>query len=151
MLAGTHFCFMNKKLQEKLVSLAQSYYNDFHAEFTKMPPPLHLTFILHGKRIVSLGTNKNNQRTHPKSTHGYKSVHSELDAILKIEVADECKKYHFINVAQMVKKYTLVNIRIMRNSTVGLSKPCKNCQELLKSFPFRAIYYTDKDGNFQSL
>jgi len=97
----------------------------------------HISFIILKNKIVSIGYS-HSKKTDPLAKqygHRFNSVHSEISAI---------KKFPFR--IKKLSKCTMVNIRIMADGTIGMSKPCIHCQKLLKDFEIGEVYYTTKDG-----
>lgn len=97
----------------------------------------HFSFICDRNRIVCLGWN-NTRKTHPlanKFQCRFNAIHSELDAILNFpyRVSD-------------ISSFSLVNVRLMMNRSVGLSKPCKPCQNLLNFFGVNDVTYSTAAG-----
>jgi hypothetical protein len=101
----------------------------------------HVSFAIRKSRIVAVATNV--YKTHPK-TKGYKPtrggnyipvLHSEANLILKL------RNYH--------KKCDLYNVRVMRDGSIGMSKPCLNCMRYLDRF--QKVFYTDWNGEFDKL
>lgn len=95
---------------------------------------LHFTYILSGSRIISWGHNKGN-KTHPlakKYGNRYSCIHSELDALLKHR--------------DTLRRCKVVNVRIKKDGSPGLSKPCPCCQKLLKDHGIKSVYYTTENG-----
>lgn len=102
----------------------------------------HFSFLMKRRNIVGFGYNKS-YTTHPiANKYGYRfaSIHSELDCILS-----------FNGPPRDLAQYTLVNIRFLKNGSVGLSKPCPICQLLLSNFGITHILYTNKSGLFVEL
>lgn len=124
---------MNKKSQKRLIKISKRL---FHIPVGKNK---HFSFVLDKNKLVAIGYN-DGYKTHPQAQLlGYRfcAIHSELSAILK------CKKYIDF------KHLTIVNIRLCKNKTVGMSMPCEVCQELIKKFG--KIYYTNYNGDFIQL
>lgn len=106
----------------------------------------HVTFILHRRRIISIGIN-NFHKSHPKtakfdyikenSVNYLPSLHSEMDAWLKLGEED-CSRFSF------------VNIRINNNGNIDYSAPCNGCRSLMRQIGFKEFYYSNKDGNFNN-
>jgi len=97
----------------------------------------HVTFILSKNKLLSIGINK--PKTHPKTIkYSYchsVGIHSELSAVLKLG-KENCSNY------------TFVNVRLKKDGTVGSSKPCKGCQDLLNQVGYKSIFFTTDQGNF---
>lgn len=124
---------ISKKLARKLFETAN---NLIHLPDARSK---HFSFIVERNCILSVGWNKS-FKTHPLAKrygHRFSSIHSELDAIKNFPYAPASLIY-----------YKFVNLRIMGDGSVGLSKPCVHCQELLAKFGIEQIYYSDHDGNF---
>lgn len=121
------------------------------AEITKALKPqkqngrsFHTTFIFHKSRILSIGHN-DYRKMHPyhrmgkyvgykTNPHLYQSaLHSEISAILKLGEED-------------LRKYTVVNVRIDGNNNLALSKPCPNCERVLRQVGFKRLWYSTKNG-----
>ncbi len=100
----------------------------------------HVSFITYKKTIVCYGIN-NPFKTEPlASRYGYRfnCIHSEVSAIKS-----------FPYKPSKLKIYTMINVRILANGKVGLSKPCRICQKLLRDFGIRKVLYTNKLGQFE--
>lgn len=82
--------------------------------------------IVRGSKIVSVGTNK--VKTHPRSTHPFHSLHSEMAAILlaKQELYG-CEIYVY---------------RETKDGIPALSKPCIYCLPLIQESGIKKIHYS---------
>ena len=99
----------------------------------------HCSFLLNKNKIVGFGWN-DGWRTSPLGKqfgHRFENCHSETRAICR------CRWY-----ANELDKLTLVNVRFKRDQSIGLSKPCIPCQNMLRSFGITDIYYTLEGGEF---
>ena len=105
----------------------------------------HTTFVYKGPKLLSVGIN-NYSKSHKhikygeyKSTRGgnknYKPcLHSEIDALLKLK-------------SESVADLIWINIRIMNNDKLGISKPCKNCYRVLnEQIGFKKFWFYDGAG-----
>ena len=128
---------MNERTFQKIIKICKKWHKGH-----KIRRPIHFTFVLDGSKVISMGTNINHRRTHPASFQPFKSVHSELDAILNIKIADECKKYHFTNLAEFASRLDLINVRLLKNGDIAMAKPCKHCQRMIDEIGFRTVRYT---------
>ena len=102
----------------------------------------HFSFLIKRNKIVSVGYNLS-FKTDPlakKYNYRFNNIHSELKAILN---------YPFPPAT--LSKYTMVNIRIMGNGSIGLSKPCKKCQQLLRDFGISRVWYSTFTEGFKKL
>lgn len=108
----------------------------------------HFTFILDGKRIVSLGTNS--RKTHPLNLlHPYTNrnmeiisqfvgTHSEMKAVLRLG-------------PQNCRGLSLLNVRIDRNGRVSQSRPCRGCMSMIRNLGLFEVLHTDHEGRVARL
>ncbi len=99
----------------------------------------HFSFILDGRKIISMGWSQS-FKTDPMAArfgHRFSNVHSELHTI---------KQFPYPN--SFLPDYTFVNIRIRSDRSLGLSQPCEYCQNLLRFFEIKKLYYSNNDGGF---
>ena len=133
---------MNQRIGEKLIELARA-----------MKPRkatgqyFHISSLIRKNRIICVGWN-DYTRYHPSYkfgnyenykgfTNAYKpSIHSEISSIIRFGEED-------------LSEMTLVNIRIGNMNQVALSKPCFNCQRVLKQLNIKRIYYSNNVGEFE--
>ena len=100
----------------------------------------HFTFILLRNKILSVGWN-HNRKTNPISVnHRFSKIHSEIHALTK-----------FRDNKAVLKKCSMVNIRLLCNGSLALSKPCEDCQKELNNYVFKCIWFTDTFGRFLKL
>ena len=102
----------------------------------------HVSFIVDGKQLICYGIN-HPFKTDPLShQYGYRfnAIHSEV-AALKV----------FPYPLMELCKYTMINVRILADGSVGMAKPCKICQKLLRDFGIKKVIYTSKYGTFEEL
>src|SRR5574343_480900 len=94
-------------------------------------PKKHFSFVVDKNRILSFGVN-NGFKTHPMAKYfgyRYSCIHSELEAILNFE-------------GKNIENYSLLNIRIGKDKfSIRNSKPCDNCQKLIKDFNIKRVYF----------
>lgn len=83
--------------------------------------------IVKKSKIISKGYNK--LKTHPASNHTYKNIHCELDCILKAP-------------NHLLKDAELYLYRNRKSDTIGNSRPCTFCEELVRKFGIKKVYYT---------
>lgn len=106
----------------------------------------HVSFILKGRKVVSIGTNSYTKRNMlcltykpTKISNGkyVAGIHSEMAATASIKFAPKNQKF------------SLVNIRIDNNNNVGNSAPCPNCAyHLGKMNNVTKIFHSTECGNF---
>ncbi len=81
--------------------------------------------------IINIGYNQ--LKTHPKSPHLWKTIHAEFHTILGTDVSD-------------LENSEIVIYMENKNGEVGLSKPCKTCENMLSNVGIKRIYYTTENG-----
>jgi len=82
-------------------------------------------------RIISTGFNS--LKTHPRSPHKYKSVHSEFMCVLGISAYD-------------LAGATIYVYRETKDGNKAMAKPCKYCDRMLEQCGVKTVYYTVKEG-----
>lgn len=101
----------------------------------------HFSFILMKRRVVSIGWNLT-FHTHPmakKYGHRFSSIHSELKAI-----------QNFPYPPAMLSKCKIVNIRIMKDGSLGIAKPCRFCTRMIKELNIKETWFTNREGVFEN-
>jgi hypothetical protein len=108
----------------------------------------HFTFVYRGQRLVSVGLN--NPKTHPRNLlYRYRdrkggdisefvSIHSEMSAVMRLDRPSG-------------RGLTLINTRINRRGSMDFSRPCPGCLDMICSMGFKEVYYTTREGFFDSL
>lgn len=102
----------------------------------------HFSFIVQRSNILAVGQNQQWQ-THPIAQefgHKFSSVHSELDAWIKI-------RHRNVDLS----KCRLINVRINRFEDVKISRPCVCCSNLLQSFGLTDWTWTLNGGGWQRI
>ncbi len=85
------------------------------------------------KNVLNVGTN-DMQRTHPKSLNKkYPFIHAELDALVGLDSKD-------------TEGGAIYVYRETKDGKLANSKPCDHCQELIKRYGIKKIYYTTEKG-----
>jgi len=85
----------------------------------------------------------NSTKTHTIANqyhYRFPTIHSELDAILNFQRPN--KYLHYC---------TMLNVRFLKNGKLSLSKPCRGCQELLRTFGISSVVYSTNEGKFEWL
>ena len=83
--------------------------------------------IVKKNRVISVGFNK--LKTSPRSNHPWKSIHSELDAILDVPRKD-------------LKGSSIYVYREKRDGSLAMARPCEFCLQLIKEVGIDKLYYT---------
>lgn len=91
--------------------------------------------IVKKNRIVGLGFNSN--KTSPHSPDKFKTIHAEFDAICGISPND-------------LKDSTAYILRIRKDGSYGMSKPCETCLLILKHCGVERICYTTQAGGYNA-
>lgn len=118
-------------IQRKVVEISRSL---CHLPLSRFK---HFSFICERNKIVSWGYNRN-RVTHPtakKFGHRFSCIHSELDCIRD-----------FPYKISLLPRYSFINVRVYKDGSLGLAKPCTHCQYMLSSFGVRRIMYSVKNG-----
>lgn len=103
----------------------------------------HFSFLVRRNRILNMSVN-HSRKSHPfckKHNYRYSSMHSEVKMLLDTK---------FIY-GEDYNKLKVYNVRINKLGAVANSKPCVNCEAVLRLAGFRSIYYTTDEGNFNRL
>lgn len=102
----------------------------------------HFSFILYKNSILSFGTNCPTKTSRLAFEFGYEFPyrHSELDAIAR-----------FPEPNKFLCRCSMVNIRIGRKDNILVSRPCKDCQKVLKAFNIGEAYFSNEWGRFEKL
>lgn len=100
----------------------------------------HFSFLVKKNKILSFSWNMP-RKTSPlsyKFDPEYPYLHSEASLI---------KNFH----PKWIDECIMVNTRIGKKGKIRLSKPCKYCQEMIKYFKIKDVYYTTDEGSFEKL
>jgi deoxycytidylate deaminase len=77
-------------------------------------------------RLVGYGWN-DIQKTHPRSSHPYKKVHAEVDALL-------CSSCDLHGAVAYVAR--------IRPTGIGIARPCEHCRQALMERGIRRVWWT---------
>lgn len=83
--------------------------------------------VRHGN-VVAIGWNKN--RTHPRAKNFTRKIHAELAAIIG----------HNVDASDMYV------VRITKGGKMATSKPCRDCEVLLKEAGLKSVTYISEGG-----
>ncbi len=108
----------------------------------------HLSAIYYKNKLICLA--QNSIKTNPtnllnprfyenRQFNGSRGSCSELNVLTKLK--------NKTNIP--FNKCVLINLRIDRNLDIGMSCPCSSCKNLLRWANMKAIYFSNKDGNFE--
>jgi deoxycytidylate deaminase len=101
---------------------------------SKMPEHRHASVLVKGGKVLAVGINKNKAGMLADPVYGPKGWHSEADCLLSIH-KNKVRKAE-LYVAGITKSGKLVN-----------SKPCPCCQEFIKKYDLKGVFYHDECGN----
>lgn len=120
------------KFQSKLLEIARA-----TIDFGVYKKAYHVSFLVRGKRIESIGVNSP-RKTHSLSKSFGQYTHSEVHSIVKYRgwVSD-------------IPKCDLYNVRVDKHNVVCNSRPCLSCQKVIEAFGVRRVYYTNDQGGFE--
>lgn len=102
----------------------------------------HISFLLKRNKIISYGWNQ------PWKSHSiaklsgarFAAIHAELSTLIRSNLR-----------FNEVHGLTMVNVRFLKDGTIGISKPCSICQKMLNGFGITDIYYTIEGGEFAQM
>lgn len=87
--------------------------------------------IAKGNTVISTGYNR--MKTHTKSPHTWKMIHSEFMAILGVPVSD-------------LRGAAVYVYREKRDGSLGNAKPCSSCTKMLQALGIKVVYFTTDGG-----
>jgi hypothetical protein len=93
------------------------------------PNYLHYTFVFTNNALVAYGINRPGPRPLCYADHVL-SLHSEWVALWRAR-------------SVWKKKLTVINIRLSKNGSLRISRPCDDCQRFLSKFDCSVFYSTD--------
>lgn len=89
--------------------------------------------IVRGSKIISVGTNK--IKTHPRSTHPFHSLHSEMAAVLLAKQdLTNCEIYVY---------------RETKSGIPAMARPCIYCLPFIKEAGIKEVHYSIT-GNYKT-
>lgn len=96
----------------------------------------HAAAVVYKKKILAIGHNK--RKSHPielkfQKIPGAIFLHAEKDAIIKT-----MNRYG----DQILQHCSIYVLRVMKNGSLGYSKPCESCQAFIKSVGIKKIYWS---------
>lgn len=100
----------------------------------------HTCFVYHGNKLLSISKNNYN-KSHLEYKHG-KYVSRKNNGHYNAARHAECASLVRIG-KEDCTELTFVNIRVNNNGEPAKSKPCVNCERLLRSFNVKEVYYHD--------
>jgi len=92
----------------------------------------HVAFIFRSGNLVSIGRNYRLPIV-PGNCSSDWTVHAEVDALRGVHWKGR-------------GKCVMVVVRIKRDGSLGMSKPCSNCRRALAPLRFKSIWYSTEGG-----
>jgi deoxycytidylate deaminase len=80
-------------------------------------------------KIISTGANS--FKTH--KLMGFKTLHGEIQALIGVRYRDLRGSVLFVS-------------RISRQGKIGMSKPCSTCENILRKYGIKKVFYTTSTG-----
>lgn len=95
--------------------------------------------IVKGGSIISVGVNTFglNEYCHYYAHREITSTHAEINAIFRAR-----RKTDLTGTKMYVARITKPNHDIGTESSVGLAKPCEMCEELIRRYGIKRVFYT---------
>lgn len=87
--------------------------------------------IFLGARLISVGWNQD--KTHPKQRSIFKWHHAETSALIGTSRRD-------------LSRATIFVVRITGRGKWRISRPCPDCEAMLRASGIRRVWYSDRDG-----
>jgi tRNA(Arg) A34 adenosine deaminase TadA len=122
---------MNLKIKNKLKELAK--------DVEPVSRVRLVAAVLYKNKIISIG--KNQYKTHPAMIKFGKNseavyLHAEVDAINKASRVLNEKQF---------KKASLYVVRVKKDGSLGLAKPCTGCQKCIDHYNINSVEYTKNE------
>lgn len=105
-------------------------------------------FMFDKNKLISIGKNDETRqcagiynlavRFNVEKFKKYAYRHAEIDCIRRVWG----KRY-------ITGREKMVVVRIKRDGSLGLAKPCNNCQQILSAMNFNKIWYSTDNGDFE--
>lgn len=128
---------MNRNVIRQSIAIAKDRLRN-HPEYDK-GGFLHFSFIVVHNKILEVGVNHQGEPPLHYGYEDYSKVHSEVSAYKKAR-------------GLLGKdKFEIVNVRFTRSYKLKLSKPCPNCEYLLRQLGCERFFYTTNDGSIKKL
>ena len=101
----------------------------------------HFSFAIVKNKIISIGWNQSKSHS-LAAAHDfiYPVLHSEVHALTRLKFFRDIYKHLIV-----------ANVRLNNRGEVMLSKPCWQCQKLLKNLKVKEVWYSEYDGSFSQL
>lgn len=101
--------------------------------------PGQYCFLMQGKCLIIIGEAAPG-KTHPRNLrHPYRSLtkHAEMDAILGVVKN---------GLSVRTERLLAVNIRVRKDYSFGMAKPCRGCQDVFQRAGIRDVAFTTDCG-----
>lgn len=104
--------------------------------------------VFYKQRLISVGINNN--KTHPIVRYNPlickrtgKPIHKNGSCAEWVALS-KLKNTTNIPFSKMI----MVNVRIKKDNSIGISRPCSSCKNLLDFFNLKEVYFTQDNGEF---
>lgn len=96
------------------------------------------TILVKRRKVLSVGINRPKD-SHTMSKHyRFHSVHAEVDCLIGVP-------------QNKIPGTTMYVYRFSRGGKPGISKPCELCEEILRDYGVRDVYYLDRNAQIQRM
>lgn len=92
--------------------------------------------MFRGNRLLSIGWNQS--KTHPTQHSIFRWQHAELSALIGTRKLD-------------LARATLYVARVTKQGFVRISRPCDDCQRVLRAAGVRHVMYVGRDGSYHEM
>lgn len=89
-----------------------------------------------GRRLISIGWNQN--KTHPTQQSIFRWQHAELSCLIGVNKKN-------------LSNATMYVVRIIRNGSYRVSKPCGDCQRILRATGLRKVVYINRQLKIKTM
>jgi len=99
----------------------------------------HVSVLMKSGRILAIAWNRNDRPGRLRyAFYGDRGWHSELNVLYKFKPEE-------------IKDAVLYTIGVNQNGNLVHSCPCPQCQQLIRLYKLRAVYYMNKSGQVEQL
>lgn len=99
----------------------------------------HVSVLVKSNRVIAIAWNRNDRPGRLRyAFYGDRGWHSELNVLYRFKPKE-------------IKDATLYTIGVNRNGRLVMSCPCKYCQQLIKIYKLRGVFYLNKSGEVEQL
>lgn len=107
------------------------------AKESKITQYKHCAALVKANRLIKYGTNSNKSGALVDDTYSLCLFHAEVSVLFNNNIKKEDLKHMTLYVSGINKSGNIIN-----------SKPCSKCQNYLKKYRLKAIYYSLPNGEY---